>query len=125
MTTTETLDPTTFGPTAPPVNEQATADFFAVLSSPIRLSVLQLLVEGERCVTELVDLLRIAQPRLSNHLACLRNCGFVQVRRRGTFLHYSLADPRLADIVRLGASLAQPSSGALLRCSVLGEERET
>ena len=124
MTTNETLDPMPFSSAAPPVDDRATADFFAVLSSPIRLSALQLLVEGERCVTELVDTLQIAQPRLSNHLACLRNCGFVQVRRQGTFLHYSLADPRLADIVRLGASLAQPSAGALLRCHVLGGERK-
>jgi ArsR family transcriptional regulator, cadmium/lead-responsive transcriptional repressor len=124
MTTNESVLPMHFGPTAPPVNERATAAFFAVLSSPIRLSVLQLLVDGERCVTELVDTLQIAQPRLSNHLACLRRCGFVQVRRQGTFLHYSLADPRLADIVRLGVSLAQPSAGTLLRCPVLGTERQ-
>jgi DNA-binding transcriptional ArsR family regulator len=104
--------------------DPATAELFAVLSSPIRLAVLQLLIDGERCVTELVDALQIAQPRLSNHLACLRNCGCVRVRRQGTFLYYALADPRLAGIVRLASDLAQPNAGALLRCEVLREELE-
>jgi DNA-binding transcriptional ArsR family regulator len=101
-----------------------TAEFFAVLSSPIRLAVLQLLVGRERCVTELVAALGIAQPRLSNHLACLRTCGLVTVRRQGTFLYYALADPRLGDLLHLGTGLAQPSADALERCPVLREERE-
>ncbi|HEX6508059.1 MAG TPA: metalloregulator ArsR/SmtB family transcription factor [Chloroflexota bacterium] len=105
-------------------SEEATADFFAVLSSPIRLAVLRLLLDGERCVTELVDALGIAQPRLSNHLACLRTCGFVTVRRQGTFLYYALADARLADLLRLGSDVAQPSADAMVHCPVLREERE-
>ena len=101
-----------------------TADFFAVMSSPIRLAVLQLLVDGEHCVTDLVTALGIAQPRLSNHLACLRSCGLVTVRRQGTFLYYSLADPRLGDLLRLGMDMAQPSADALSHCPVLREKRE-
>ena len=101
-----------------------TAEFFAVLSSPIRLAVLQLLVGRERCVTELVTALGIAQPRLSNHLACLRTCGFVTVRRQGTFLYYALSDPRLVDLLDLGGDMAQSSADALVRCPVLREERE-
>ena len=104
--------------------DQPTAEFFAVLSSPIRLSILQLLVGGERCVSELVDALQIAQPRLSNHLACLRTCGFVTVRRQGTFMYYRLATPRLAELIHLASSLAQPSADGLLACPVLREERE-
>jgi len=102
-----------------------TANFFRVLSSPIRIRVLRLLVRGERCVSELVDELGIAQPRLSNHLACLRTCGFVAVRRQGTFLYYAVADARLVDILRLSETLAVPSAGALAACSMLRQERLT
>ena len=109
---------------APARLDQPIAEFFAVLSSPIRLAILQLLVGGERCVSELVEALQIAQPRLSNHLACLRTCGFVTVRRQGTFMYYRLATPRLAELIRLASSLAQPSADGLLSCSVLREERE-
>jgi DNA-binding transcriptional ArsR family regulator len=104
--------------------DHPTAEFFAVLSSPIRLAILQLLEEGERCVNELVEALQIAQPRLSNHLACLRTCGFVTVRRQGTFMYYSLATPRLIELLGLAATLAQPSADSLLACPVLREERE-
>jgi len=109
---------------APARLDQPTAAFFAVLSSPVRLAILQVLAGGERCVTDLVEALQIAQPRLSNHLACLRTCGFVTVRRQGTFMYYRLATPRLADLIDLAATFAQPSAGGLLSCSVLREERE-
>jgi DNA-binding transcriptional ArsR family regulator len=96
--------------------------FFEVLSSPIRLAVLGLLVDDERCVTELVSALQIAQPRLSNHLACLRTCGLVTIRREGTFVYYSLADERVADVLRLGEALAAPSGAAFAGCAVLQNE---
>lgn len=115
-------EPLTALETAPAALDEVTAEFFAVLSSPVRLAVLQLLVDGERCVTDLVEALQIAQPRLSNHLACLRHCGLVSVRRQGTFMYYALADQRLAAIVGLGADLAQPSADALVRCPILQEE---
>lgn len=109
---------------APARLDQPTAEFFAVLSSPIRLAILQLLVGGECCVTELVDALQIAQPRLSNHLACLRTCGFVSVRRQGTFIYYRVATPRLAELTHFASSLAQSSTDGLRSCPVLQEERE-
>jgi DNA-binding transcriptional ArsR family regulator len=104
--------------------DTTTAELFAVLSSPIRLAVLRLLLSGERCVTELVEAVGVAQPRLSNHLACLRTCGFVTVRRQGTFMYYGLADPRLAEVIGLGVDMAQPSAESLLHCPVLREERD-
>jgi DNA-binding transcriptional ArsR family regulator len=107
------------------VADDVTADFFRVLSSPIRLGVVRLLLEGERCVSELVDELGIAQPRLSNHLACLRTCGFVAVRREGTFLYYALADERLAECLRLGETLASSRVGVLTVCPVLSREQRT
>src|SRR5438270_13449207 len=107
----------------PLASRAAAADLFAVLSSPIRLAVLELLVDGERCVTDLVDTLGIAQPRLSNHLACLRTCGFVTVRRQGTFLYYALADPRLPELLQLAETLAAPSENAFASCAVLRREK--
>lgn len=109
--------------TDPLASQAVIANFFAVLTSPIRLAVLGLLVQGERCVTDLVDTLGVAQPRLSNHLACLRTCGFVTVRRQGTFVYYALADPRLTELLRLGETLAAPSENAFTSCAVLRREK--
>lgn len=99
------------------------ADLFQVLASPIRLGVVRLLLGGERSVGELIEELGIAQPRLSNHLACLRNCGLVRTRRQGNFIYYALADPRVAEIVRMGEALAALNAEEMARCDVLQQER--
>jgi DNA-binding transcriptional ArsR family regulator len=99
------------------------ADLFQVLASPIRLSVVRLLLDGERCVGDLIEELGIAQPRLSNHLACLRNCGLVRTRRQGNFVYYAIADPRVVEIVRMGEALAALNAQELAGCDVLQQER--
>jgi ArsR family transcriptional regulator, cadmium/lead-responsive transcriptional repressor len=100
-----------------------TADLFQVLASPIRLGVLRLLLERERPVGDPTQEMGIAQPRLSNHLACLRNCGLVRTRREGNFIYYAIADPRVVDIVRMGGALAEVNAQELVSCDVLQQER--
>jgi DNA-binding transcriptional ArsR family regulator len=101
----------------------AMAELFQVLASPIRLGVVRLLLDGERSVGDLIDEMGIAQPRLSNHLACLRNCGLVRTRRQGNFVYYAIADPRVVEIVRMGEALAALNAQELARCDVLQQER--
>ncbi len=99
------------------------AEFFQVLASPIRLAVVRMLLEGERSVSDLMGELNIAQSRLSNHLACLRNCGVVRTRRNGNFIYYAIADPRVAEILQLGEELAGSNAEGLQRCPVITSER--
>jgi DNA-binding transcriptional ArsR family regulator len=99
-----------------------TADLFQVLASPIRLGVVRLLLDGERSVADLLSAMNIAQPRLSNHLACLRNCGLVRTRRQGNFIYYAVADPRVVEIVRMGEALAALNAPELASCDVLHQE---
>jgi DNA-binding transcriptional ArsR family regulator len=100
-----------------------TADLFQVLASPIRLGVMRLLLDGERSVGDLLSEMGIAQPRLSNHLACLRTCGLVRTRRQGNFVYYAIADPRVVEIVRMGEALAALNAQELASCDVLQQER--
>ncbi|MDA8364733.1 MAG: metalloregulator ArsR/SmtB family transcription factor [Gammaproteobacteria bacterium] len=69
-----------------------TADeFFAALADPIRLRCLLLLVsEGELCVCELTHALGEPQPKISRHLATLRQSGIVNDRREGLWIHYRI-----------------------------------
>ncbi|MBV6424728.1 MAG: Transcriptional activator HlyU [Steroidobacteraceae bacterium] len=60
------------------------------LASEPRLKVLCLLVDGERSVGEINDLLELSQSALSQHLAVLREEGLVQTRREAQTIHYSL-----------------------------------
>lgn len=67
------------------------ARFFSCIGDPIRLaSMLLLRSEGELCVCELVVALDESQPKVSRHLAQLRNCSLLQDRRQGQWVYYSL-----------------------------------
>lgn len=63
---------------------------FQVLADPLRLKIIILLREGERCVCELVDLLGQKQPRISYHLKLMTDVGLIQKRTEGTWSYYSL-----------------------------------
>jgi ArsR family transcriptional regulator len=64
---------------------------FRACSDRTRLRILNLLRTGELCVCDLVDTLRIPQPKASRHLAYLRKAGLVRVRKEGLWAYYSLA----------------------------------
>ncbi|GAC1397005.1 MAG: hypothetical protein NVSMB52_10650 [Chloroflexota bacterium] len=99
------------------------AELFQVFASPIRLGVVRSLLHGERSVTDLMSELNLAQSRLSNHLACLRNCGVVQTRRDGNFIYYQIADQRVGEMLAIGEDLATANARELAHCDVLKLER--
>jgi ArsR family transcriptional regulator len=69
--------------------------FFQLLSDDTRLRCLLLMQqEGELCVCELVHALGLIQPKVSRHLAALRDCGVVTDRRSGQWVYYQI-DPDL------------------------------
>ncbi len=74
---------------------------FYVLSDATRRHLLALLcIEGELCVCELVAALDDIQPKISRHLAVLREAGWVSTRREGTWMFYRLsAIPAWAQLV--------------------------
>jgi len=67
-------------------------------------------------VSECVRHIGLSQGRVSVHLACLADCGYVQVRRSGRFAWYQVADPRVADLIMLARSLAADNAAALADC---------
>jgi DNA-binding transcriptional ArsR family regulator len=75
------------------------AKYFRGFGDPTRLRILQMVRHEERSVGELVKALRQPQPKVSNHLACLRWCGFVTAERRGKRVFYRISDARVAGIV--------------------------
>jgi ArsR family transcriptional regulator len=55
-----------------------------------RIRILEILVKGEFCVSELVEQLAIDQPKVSHHLAILRSAGIIRSRRDGRHINYSI-----------------------------------
>ena len=70
-----------------------------VLSNEDRLMLLCQLTEGERCVSELEELLGIHQPTLSQQLGVLRNEGLVSTRRESKNIYYQISDPKVLSLL--------------------------
>lgn len=64
---------------------------FRAVSDRTRLRILNLLKGGELCVCDIVNALRVPQPKASRHLAYLKKAGLVTARREGLWIHYKLA----------------------------------
>lgn len=74
--------------------------FFRALADPTRLHCLLLLChQRELCVCEFVHALELSQPKISRHLAQLRDMGIVADERRGRWVYYRL-HPDLPDWAR-------------------------
>lgn len=105
------------------------ARLFAALADPTRLRLLNLMAGREVCVCYFVEILKQGQPKISRHLAYLRNAGIVSARREGKWMHYSIQRPddaaansildtvlanlaqkpeMQADLVRLNRASCQP-----------------
>jgi ArsR family transcriptional regulator len=70
-----------------------THQFFHLLSDETRLRCLVLLQrEGELCVCELTHALGESQPKISRHLAMLRDAGVVSDRRQGQWVYYRVSE---------------------------------
>ena len=78
---------------------------------------LEFILAAERTSAECVEHAGISQPRVSVHLSCLTDCGYVVARRDGKKLRYSIGDPRVADLVMLARSLAADNAAALACCT--------
>ncbi|MGO9377566.1 MAG: ArsR/SmtB family transcription factor [Dissulfurispiraceae bacterium] len=70
---------------------------FKALTDETRLRILKLLEHGELCVCEIVAALDIVQPKVSFHLATLKDAGLVNDTKHGKWIHYRLND---SDIFR-------------------------
>ena len=98
--------------------QEITAKFFHGLSDLTRLRIVELLLdEGEKNVSELVAILGQPQSRISNHLACLRWCGYVDSRREGKFVYYRVSDPRVRQLLALARGVIADNAAAILSCT--------
>ncbi|MDW7731785.1 MAG: metalloregulator ArsR/SmtB family transcription factor [Methanolobus sp.] len=77
-------------------------DFFKVLSDETRLRILMLLSKRELCVCEICHILDLPQPKVSRHLAKMRDLNFVKDQKEGqwTFYYLSIEDPLLGNIMQ-------------------------
>jgi ArsR family transcriptional regulator, cadmium/lead-responsive transcriptional repressor len=102
---------------AVPTEDELLAKYFRVLADRSRLRILNVLVaEDELSVGDLVARLGIAQPSVSNHLACLRWCGFVEARREHRVVYNRIADRRVVRLIELASELLGENEEHVAAC---------
>lgn len=100
-----------------PARSDLVAKYFRGLGDPTRVRILELLRdEGELSVGTLVERLGTSQPKVSNHLACLRWCGFAESRREHRTVYYRIADLRVLEMLGLAHSLLADNAEHVACC---------
>jgi len=69
------------------------AERLRAVADETRIRLLRTLCKGEKCVSEMAELLGLEQPTVSHHLGILRRAGLVEARRDGPRVVYALSAP--------------------------------
>src|SRR3990172_8020785 len=77
------------------------AEICRTLGSAVRIEILNTLRDEEKTVTELAETLGLRQANVSQHLAVLRQRRVVTTRKKGTNIHYRVANPKIIQAVEL------------------------
>lgn len=75
------------------------SEFLKALSHEVRLLILCFLIDGEKSVGEIEQMLKLRQPAVSQQLARLRADGLVATRRNGKNIYYSVARNEVRDVI--------------------------
>ena len=89
------------------------AELFKALGHPVRIRVLELLRDGERTVSELQAALEIDASSVSQQLAVLRSRQLVIGRKKGTSVHYRVADQGVFELLDIARSIFDRHLNAL------------
>jgi DNA-binding transcriptional ArsR family regulator len=107
-----------------PARSDLVAKYFRGLGDPTRVRILELLRdEGELSVGELVERLGQPQPKVSNHLACLRWCGFIEARREHRTVYNRIADKRVVKMLDLAHALLDDNAEHVAACCRIDQQR--
>jgi len=101
--------------------EELQAKFIRGLGDPTRLRIVRRLLHGPLSVSELMAYLEMPQSRVSNHLACLKWCGYVSTKRRGKSVIYSVADRRVRAMLTLVRGIVAANAQRIAECVRIGD----
>ena len=79
------------------------------LSDPIRINILELMMNGEICVCDIVKVTGLAQSKISYHIKILKDSGLISDRQKGRWVYYKLDLEVLSDIQNWVGNLIQSS----------------
>lgn len=97
---------------------------FGSLADPTRLAIVRELADGPARVVDLTGRLGLAQSTVSQHLACLRDCGLVTSQPVGRSSIYTLAQPALTDLLAAAEIVLAATGNAVALCPTFGTPQE-
>lgn len=74
------------------------AELLKTLGHPIRLRIIEVLINNKSCVKNIWETLGLPQATISQHLVALKNKGIVSSKRDGVMMCYQLSDKRIEKI---------------------------
>jgi len=77
------------------------ANVCKTMANPVRMEIIYALKEGEKTVTELVEITGLAKSNVSQHLSVLKGADMLASRREGVNIYYSIANPKIVEACRL------------------------
>jgi ArsR family transcriptional regulator len=81
------------------------AEFFKALAHPLRISILDVLRDGEKTVAEISQQFEIESAYASQQLAVLRNRNIIVARKSGANVYYSVSDPTIFKLLDLAKEM--------------------
>lgn len=101
--------------------ENVHSKFFQGLADPTRLRLVRILLDGPQTVGALVTTLAISQSGVSNHLACLKWCGYASSERSGRSIVYRISDKRVRTLLEIAETIVADNAQRLATCSRIGQ----
>lgn len=101
---------------------QLKAKLFRGFADPTRLGILETLRDGPLSVGEIVDATGLSQSNVSNHLACLKDCGLVGCERQGRNVIYRVSDLRVNELQAFVDELLADVAQGVYACTRYGGE---
>jgi DNA-binding transcriptional ArsR family regulator len=98
------------------------AKLFRGLGDSTRLSILESLRRGEKTTSEIVKETGQRQSNISNHLACLLDCGLVRSRRKGKNIFYSISNKKVAKLLEESDAILSDIAKGIYECVNYNEE---
>lgn len=77
------------------------ADIFKTIGHPIRIKIIETLLENEKCVRNIWRYLDLPQSTVSQHLSILRSKGIVENEREGSSVKYFVRDRKIEEIIKI------------------------
>lgn len=92
------------------------AKFFRGLADSSRLALLLALRSGEKTVSQLSDETGLSPSNVSNHLACLKDCGLVLNRQEWRHVHYRIADDQVLALFTVADAVVSDHAQRIVDC---------